>query len=398
MPMGTSSQRLDVLFITHNFPRHEGDFAGRFLERLGRLLAERDVRVGVVVPHAPGASEYEVMSGIPVWRFRYASDENEVLAYRGQAVSPSILGSRGILAHQAFFGAFKRSAATIIKEYSPRVLHAHWWVPGGWVARSILKNQRFIVTSHGTDFRLLEKKVWMRPLAAYVYRRADVVTAVSGWMADSLSNRIPAIKSKIGVAPMPPEDSIFTGQVRENTNPVPLILCVTRHTIQKRNNILIDALVQLRDRRVEFNCRIIGDGGSERGNLEAKIAELDLGGQVVLLPSMPQAELATEYQSADVTVLPAVDEGFGLTLVEAQLCGCAVVGARSGGLTDIISDNETGLLCHPDDHGDLARALREILSKPDLRVRLARAGQDSARTKFSSRAIVDRFIQWYQLG
>jgi glycosyltransferase involved in cell wall biosynthesis len=286
----------------------------------------------------------------------------------------------------------------IVNEFSPCVLHAHWWIPGGWVARSIVKDQRLIVTSHGTDVRLLDKKAWMRPLAAHVFRRASVITTVSGWMASSLGERFPAVHDKIEVAPMPPEDSVFGGAVRESVNQIPVILCVTRYTVQKRNHVLLRALERLRSSGLDFRCRLIGDGGSERERAAATIDELGLRQQVEMIPSMSQTQLAEEYRRADVTVLPAVGEGFGLTLVEAQLSGCAVVGARSGGITDIITQGESGLLVNPDDADDLAGELHRILSDPTLRIHLARGGQRSAQSKFSSRAIVDRFLQWYQLG
>lgn len=396
--MGISPQRLDVLFITHNFPRHHGDFAGRFLERLASMLKARGVTVGVVAPHDPGALEYEVMSGIPVWRFRYADDSHEILAYRGQAVSPSLFGPRGLWAHRSYFSAFRRVAEEVTRETSPRVIHAHWWVPGGWVARSIARNERFLVTSHGTDVRLLERKAWMRPLARQVYGRADIVTTVSRSMGDSIARFIPAAKNKLRIAPMPTDDAIFTGTVREKLNPIPNVLCVTRHTIQKRNAVLIRALAMLRDSGLQFQCRVIGDGGSERENAITLIGQLGLKGIVTLVPSMVQTELIKEYQNADVTVLPAVDEGFGLALVEAQLCGCPVVGASSGGITDIITDGVTGLLASPDNPGDLAQAMRTVLTDAQLRVRLASRGQESARANFSSKAIVDKFLEWYQLG
>lgn len=396
--MGTIPQRLDVLFLTHNFPRHHGDFSGRFLERLGRLLVERGIRVGVVVPHHPGAAEYEVMSGIPVWRFRYAEDADEVLAYRGQAMSPSFFGARGLWAHQRFVANFKRQVQQVRNATSPRVIHAHWWVPGGWVARSILKSERFLVTCHGTDVRLLERKKWMRPLASRVFKRANLVTTVSGAMARSIEASSPATASKLRIAPMPPDDSVFVGEPRVTMNPIPVILCVTRFTRQKRNDVLIRALAELTSRKVQFSARLVGDGGSERDPISALIDDLGLQERVQIIPSMTQDRLAEEYRRADLSVLPAVDEGFGLTLVEAQLCGCAVVGVRSGGITDIIADGSTGLLAAPDDASELASAIQRILTNPELRVRIARDGQLSARANFSSRAIVDRFLEWYQLG
>jgi glycosyltransferase involved in cell wall biosynthesis len=396
--MGTSPQRLDVLFLTHNFPRHPGDFSGRFLERLARLLLERGVRVGVVVPHDPGAAEHEIMSDIPVWRYRYADDANEVLAYRGQAVSPSITGPTGLWAHQRFFSAFKSLAQKVRRDTQPRVIHSHWWLPGGWVGRSVVGKERFLVTCHGTDVRLLERKTWMRPMAARVFRRADLVTTVSGALAHSLERSSPACASKLRIAPMPPEDSLFVGEPRVSMAETPLILCVTRFTPQKRNDVLIRAMAVLKSRGFQFNALLIGDGGTERDKVERMIGELGLSYRVGIELSMTQDKLADEYRRADVTVLPAVDEGFGLTLVEAQLCGCPVIGANSGGITDIIADGQTGLLFAPDDAEDLASALQQVLTDDALRIRLARDGRQSAIANFSSRAIVDRFLEWYQLG
>jgi glycosyltransferase involved in cell wall biosynthesis len=396
--MGTSPQRLDVLFLTHNFPRHPGDFSGRFLERLARLLLDRGVRVGVVVPHAPGAAEHEILSDIPVWRYRYADDANEVLAYRGQAVSPSISGPTGLWAHQRFFSAFKRLAKKVCRETQPRVIHSHWWLPGGWVGQSVVGKERFLVTCHGTDVRLLERKAWMRPMAARVFRRADLVTTVSSALAHSLERSAPACAAKLRIAPMPPEDSLFVGEPRLSMTEPPLILCVTRFTPQKRNDVLIRALAVLKSRGFQFNARLIGDGGTERDKVARMIGELGLSYRVEIESSMTQDKLAAEYRRADVTVLPAVDEGFGLTLVEAQLCGCPVIGANSGGITDIITDGQTGLLFAPDNAEELAAALQRLLSDHDLRRRLALSGQGSAQAKFSSRAIVDHFLEWYQLG
>ena len=78
-----SPDRVDVLFITHNFPRHSGDFAGRFIWLLARELIGQGVSVGVLAPHHPQAAEREVMDGINVRRFRYGPDKKETVAYRG---------------------------------------------------------------------------------------------------------------------------------------------------------------------------------------------------------------------------------------------------------------------------------------------------------------------------
>ena len=394
--MAASADRYDVLFLTHNFPRHSADFAGRFLVRLATQVQRRGLRVAVLAPHHARATLEETIDGVYVRRFRYAPDDDEQIAYRGEWGGLSFLGARGLWAHARFLRSFHSAARQIDEESNPTAIHAHWWVPAGWVARRLVRGRHLVVTLHGADLRLLQRKRWLRPLAACVLGRADIVTVVSSPLAHMLSGWFPRAAHKVQVAPMPPDDSIFMPPSGARVvNDPPLIVCVTRYTAQKRNDVLVKALAILRQRGIKFRVRLIGEGGDLRPAIERQISESGLGMSVELVRSMDQRALADVYRRADVVVLPAVDEGFGLVLVEAQLCGCAVVGVSSGGIPDIISPEVSGLLARPDDPGDLADVLARVLGDGDLRDRLGRGGLAWAQERFSSAAIVDRFVAWY---
>ncbi|MBI3873244.1 MAG: glycosyltransferase family 4 protein [candidate division Zixibacteria bacterium] len=396
--MSGPGDRSNILYLTHNYPRHPADFSGRFIARLAAMIAQQYSRVHVLAPHDAGAALEETMDRVRVRRFRYAADANEALAYRGDWRSSSLFGPRGLWAHRRFFRAFDRETQRMIRELSPRLLHAHWWVPAGWIARRYRRDERpLIVTLHGTDVRLLRQKRWLRPLAGRVLARADLITTVSTWLADDIRTLYPRAADKIRVAPMPPDDAIFVPAATPRpANDPPLIVSVTRFTAQKRNDILIRALARLRDQGIRFCCRLIGDGGPLRQNIESLVTELGLTASVEFAGSITQTALAEEYRRADLVALTAVQEGFGMALVEAQLCGCAVVGVRSGGVTDIIEDGRTGLLARPDDPDDLAVVLEGALADSSQRPHLAASGMESARRQFSSEAIANRFIEWYK--
>ncbi len=387
---------VDVLYLTHNYPRYSGDFAGQFVARLAELTTRRGLRAAVLAPHHPGASFEEVMQGVLVQRFPYGTEEQETLMYRGDLGKLTLAGPRSMGAHWRFFRSFGRAAREAVEQFNPACIHAHWWIPAGWIARRLNFRGPLIVTLHGTDLRLLRTKAWLRPLAARVFSRARIVTVVSSWLGDSLREMFPALDSKLRIVPMPPNDDAFVpSPSRGSGRDAPVILSVTRFTEQKRNHVLIDALRLLKDQGSMFTARLIGEGPLEPA-VRAQARTLGVDSCVEFVPSMPQERLASEYQSADVVVLPAVDEGFGMVLVEAQLCGATVIGARSGGLVDIVKDGQTGLLVAPESASELATALGHLLADKGYRDRLATAGLASARQRFSSDAIADQFCRWYR--
>jgi glycosyltransferase involved in cell wall biosynthesis len=307
---------IDILYLTHNYPRSSGDFAGRFVARLAEKTAAMHAPVGVLAPHCPDTRLEETMNGVRIWRFRYGSDGQETLAYRGDLGKLRVGGRRGILAHLRFMRSFTHSAKALVQQESPRVIHAHWWIPAGWIARGLRSSGRLIVTMHGTDLRLLRAKRWLRPLAARVLDRADIVTVVSSWMASVLQDVFPRFGDRLRIAPMPPDDEVFhTHEPNPPTRGEPLILSVTRFTAQKRNGVLLKALAILRDRGISCRARLIGEGPMRSEIVRAQNS-LKLGDRIELRDPMPQSRLADQYREADLVVLPAVDEGFGMVLVE----------------------------------------------------------------------------------
>ena len=75
--------------------------------------------------------------------------------------------------------------------------------------------------------------------------------------------------------------------------------------------------------------------------------------------------LSLVYNVADVFVIPSREEGFGLTAVEANACGCPVVGFAVGGIPDIVEDGETGFLVAPFEIWQLRDAIEKALERRD---------------------------------
>jgi glycosyltransferase involved in cell wall biosynthesis len=109
---------------------------------------------------------------------------------------------------------------------------------------------------------------------------------------------------------------------------------------------------------------------------ERLVAELP--GRVRWTPSLGTEEVARVLDAATVLVLPSRSEGLPRIVVEAFCRGRAVVAARSGGIPDLVSDGENGLLVPAEDPNSLADALLQVLSDSDLAERLGAGARRSA--------------------
>ena len=120
--------------------------------------------------------------------------------------------------------------------------------------------------------------------------------------------------------------------------------------------------------------RIVG-----RGTLAPEVERLvaSSGGRVSWVESLPGDAVAGALDRATVLVLPSRSEGLGRVVVEAFCRGRAVVGSNVGGIPDLVTDGETGLLVPPDDPDGLAAALVRALSDQALAERLGAAAREA---------------------
>lgn len=133
--------------------------------------------------------------------------------------------------------------------------------------------------------------------------------------------------------------------------------------------VLARALERLRDR--PWRLLVVGDGPAAavvRADMDRRI-----GGRVRWAGALAADELAAVYAAADLMVWPAVNEAYGMALLEAQAAGCPVVAGRTGGVPDIVRDGVTGRLVPVGDDGAFGAAVAVLLDDPGKRVDCGRA-------------------------
>ncbi|NNM74892.1 glycosyltransferase family 4 protein [Enterovirga aerilata] len=135
--------------------------------------------------------------------------------------------------------------------------------------------------------------------------------------------------------------------------------------------ILAEALARIPD--LPWFLDVAGDGMA-RPEVERLFA--GFGSRVTLLGARDEASLASLYAHADLLVWPAVNEAYGMALLEAQAQGCPVVAGRCGGVPDVVLDGVTGRLAPPGETGAFAEAVAALVGDP---VRRAEMGEAALR-------------------
>ena len=381
---------MKVLFLTHSFPRGDGDAPGSFVLRLASALRNEGVEATVVAPSGPDLPARATLDGVEVTRFHYAPRRFETLAYTGtmaQQVQAS-WGARVTLL--GFLGAEFNCAVHVRRETKPDVVHAHWWFPNGlvgtWLGR--LANKPLVTTLHGSDVRLARAVAFARPGFRHVLQRSAVVTAVSQWLA-SEAQEVVSAPAPI-VAPMPVATELFTpGGARSRDR----LLFVGRLNKQKGVEVLLHALSRIPDRSISLD--VIGDG-EDRAALETLSGALGVGDRVRWHGALPQQRLTDFYRSAAALVVPSVGEGLGLVAVEAQLCETPVIAFESGGLPDVVQHDRTGILVPEVDPAALAAAVLSLLEREDHGASLGAAGRLHAVATFAPQSVARRYADIYR--
>jgi glycosyltransferase involved in cell wall biosynthesis len=101
------------------------------------------------------------------------------------------------------------------------------------------------------------------------------------------------------------------------------------------------------------------------------------------------------YAAIDVFVLPSLNEGLPMTILEAMAASKPVIATRVGAIPSVIKDGETGLLVDPGDADGLRNALTRLLSDPDRCRRIGAAGHDWVSRNYTSEAMALKYRQMY---
>lgn len=292
--------------------------------------------------------------------------------------------------------------AEVARDCGLDVLHVHYAVPhatAAILARSMLpEGQRpcVVTTLHGTDTTLLGRDAGYGPAVRHALIQSDAVTAVSAWLRDE-THRLLSVERPIEVIhnffePKTPRRS--RAEVRRELGLAAgeaMIVHLSNLRPVKRIDLLLDSVARVRPRE-SFKLVILA--GGDFSPFSQHVRRLGLGDRVVVRENVFDVE---DYlQAADLGLFTSESESFCLSLLEAMSFGVPSVSTAVGGIPEVVTSGESGLLEPVGDADGLARSVEALVNDPERRGRLGRAAQVRARAQFSADAIVPRYEELYR--
>ena len=374
--MTSPSSRPRLVVSASTFPARAGDGTPSFVRDLAVGMADAFDPL-LVVPAVPGAAAEEEGDGIRVKRYRFFWRRWEDLA--DGAILENVRSRKSRVLQVPFFliaqfFAMRRA----VRRHQPAVIHAHWIIPQGIVARLAAPRVPMVVTTLGGDLYALNDP-FSRALKRRVLRRAAAVTV----MSEDMRQRAIALGANpdtTHVMPMGAATKSFAAAAdaapRERSTTVEL-LAVGRLVEKKGFGVLLNALRSLDSR--QWHLTVVGDGP-----LRSALEEAASGLPVTFAGQLSRAELAAADAAADIAVFPSVraasgdQDGLPVALLEAMAAGCAVVVSDLPGLADAVVDGESGLVATSGDSDALAGALERLLTDRLATERLGAGARERA--------------------
>ena len=168
---------------------------------------------------------------------------------------------------------------------------------------------------------------------------------------------------------------------------------IARLSDVKGHDILLRAMKKLIKGNLLARLLIIGTGSREEP-LKRMTRELEINDYVRFLPIID--DTPSMLSMLDVFVMPSRQEGLGLSVMEAQAVGLAVVASRVGGLVSLIEDGRTGLLVPPENADALSKAIGLLLNHREKAREMGLAARRFIEEKFSAKAMVEETLKVYQ--
>lgn len=307
----------------------------------------------------------------------------------------------------------------LIEKFRPDIVHTHAAKSGviGRLAADACKVPVILHTFHGHVFHSYFSKFKTNTfiqIERYLARRSTGIIAISDTQKHELANvyniceeeKIKKIPLGLDLDKFQVNPEVKRAEFRQQfkLNADDIVIGIIGRVVPVKNHSMFVAaakkVVDKTDKPVKFV--IVGDGDM-RPQMEEEFYAAGI--DYTYFPEEPRQATAvcTSWQTdidyvlsgMDIVALTSHNEGTPLSLIEAQAASKPVVSTNVGGVSDVVTDNQTGYVTDPDDAEAFAEALLKLIENPEKRAYFGQMGTDFAQTNYSYRRLVKDMSEYY---
>ena len=249
----------------------------------------------------------------------------------------------------------------------------------------------------GSTFIKRVRDFFLYPLDAQLIRIWDKMVFSSETVKNEWKNRKHAQKFKVIYPPFDLDKfSAYKKSRLRSSQPkrkTPIIGIVARLSEERGHKYLIDALPTVIEAFPEVKLLIVGTGYLEK-KLKEYVKSFQLEDHIIFTGHSENVYEMLEHM--DVFVLPSRSEGLAIVLLEAMVMGLPVVASGVGGIPEVVTDGQTGILVPPKNPSALAEAIVYLLSSPEQARRMGLRGKEKVFREFHPSKFVKEHEELYE--
>ncbi len=351
---------LNVMMLSWEFPPRVIGGISPHVYFLSKSLAQNGVKVYVVTCDFPGAPAHEVIDGVEVYRVDSYKNPSPDFATWVYLMNVNM----------------QREAAALTAKLNGKidVFHAHdWLVANAGIGLKHVFRKPLLVTMHSTEIgrregthtdteRMIhETEAWLTYEAWRVICCSEYMVSHVKWAFGLPNDKLVMVPNGVNThvyAPLEKQD--LTAFRRGFALPdEKLVLFVGRLVYEKGAHVLINAIPKILA-KVNAKFVIVGSGYMKE-QLSNIVKSMSLEHKVLFTGFLDEEDLLKLQKCADVSVVPSLFEPFGIVALEAMAAQSPVVVSDTGGLSEIVEHDVTGVKVYPNNPDSLAWGITKIL-------------------------------------
>ena len=384
---------LNVMMLSWEFPPRVIGGISPHVYHLSRSLAKEGVKVYVVTCDFPDAPDHEVIDGVEVYRIDSYKNPSPDFATWVYLMNLNM----------------QKETAALTKKIGRKidVLHCHdWLVANAGIGLKHIFRKPLLVTMHSTEIgrrdglhtttekMIHETEAWLTYEAWKVVCCSDYMISHVKWAFGLPNDKLAMIPNGVETKYYSNKEDLTAFRSKYALPEEKIVLFVGRLVYEKGIHILINAVPKVLD-KVNAKFIIVGTGYMKEQLLNI-VRSVGLEHKVLFEGFVDEPSLLKLQQCADVSVVPSLFEPFGIVALEAMAAKSPVVASDTGGLSEIIQHDVTGVKVYPNNPDSLAWGINRILLDDGYRRRIRENAYNRVLEMYDWEKIAQKTKQIYE--